>query len=319
MGHAAIESEPMTTVDNTHLSFIVDGYTYPFWDGATLFTSTDGETKIYYIADNGLGMPPVVRYTQRGPQQHGDSDVDFRMEPRIVPYVFGIHAPSLADLETARDLLMWLFRPTNIPFTVQYERSNGSTRQLLAHFNAGMQFASTDRDQGTWFQRFNVDIRAADPTFFDPFEETASFINTYASSGGFIVPVVIPFSIRGDNLGLAKDIYYQGTADVLPVVKIFGPVVSPVLTNATTGAVLSFPDITISGDGYYTIDLRTGYKTVLDQDGVDRTFELTDTSSLDVWNFTVQRLPHHVTFSASYVGVQPEVVRITWNNRYLGV
>lgn len=308
----------MTTTDNTKLSFIIENdIVLPFWDGTILFSSTDGITYLYYIADTGLGMPPVVRLTQRGPFQHGDSDIDYRLEPRVISYIFGIYAPSLADLETARDLLLRLFRPSNTPFIVQYERSNNSMRQLYAHFMGGMQLASSDREQGSWFQRFSIDIRAADPTFFDPFMESVSILNTV--SGGMTIPLSVPVNVRSDAISTTLDIHYIGTADTLPIITLYGPVYKPIITNTVTGAVISFPSTDIQYGDYYQIDLRNGFKTVTDSAGIDHTQELSETSSLEGWAIIVQYLPQRISFSASYVGAQTEIVRIAYNVRYIGL
>lgn len=42
------------------------------------------------IEEDGLGLPEVRRITERGPFQHGDTDLDFRLEPRIINVVCGV-------------------------------------------------------------------------------------------------------------------------------------------------------------------------------------------------------------------------------------
>lgn len=52
-----------------------------------------------------------------------------------------------------------------------------------------------------------------------------------------------------------------------PYITIQGPIASPVLTNATTGAVLDFTGVYIGSSEVYRIDLRTGSKTITNASG----------------------------------------------------
>lgn len=306
----------------TKLYAIINRVMYPLYDGVTLFTSEDGPTKLYYISDSGTGMPDITRITERGPAQHGDTDVDYLIEPRTVSYIFAVHAPTVdvpADLETARELLLRLFRPSNTPITFRYVRSNGTVRDIDCHVASGLKFATTDREPYTWFQRFNIDMRMADPTFYEPFERSVSFMNPVVEGAGLTVPLAVPVSVRSGVVALETDVFYDGSADTMPIVYLYGPMQSPDLVNTTTGKRLYFPDTFIDNGDTYTIDLRQGYKTVVDSSGTDRTAELSDDSSLDGWSLFVSYDPQHLTFNAVYVGIQPQVARIAYNNRYIGI
>jgi hypothetical protein len=90
-------------------------------------------SEIWIEADDGVGMAPLHRLSERGPQQHGVTDRGFRLDPRTISLVFGLYAQTLSDLYNAEDqLLTWLV-PTDSAMSLLYARDNGTNRQIDVH------------------------------------------------------------------------------------------------------------------------------------------------------------------------------------------
>ena len=66
-------------------SYITGGVTYTLNGVNTITTRLGSESFTFsYLGDQGFGLAPLHRITTRGPLQHGDSDIDFRLDPRIL-------------------------------------------------------------------------------------------------------------------------------------------------------------------------------------------------------------------------------------------
>lgn len=79
------------------------------------------------------------------------------------------------------------------------------------------------------------------------------------NGGGFSVPFEIPFSMAGggeDEVTITNN----GNAYAYPTLRIYGPLTNPVVTNETTGDVLSIA--TTIADGNY-LEIDTFYRTAL--------------------------------------------------------
>ena len=108
-----------------------------------------------------------------------------------------------------------------------------------------------------------VQLFAPDPTWTKPGSATAVVVASPGGSG-------------------TVNLVYSGDMPEYPVITLKGALTNPVLTNVTTGEVLTFAG-TISAAQTYTIDLRYGRKTVTRQDGTNKIGELADASDLATW------------------------------------
>lgn len=77
---------------------------------------------------------------------------------------------------------------------------------------------------------------------------------------------------------------YRGDWPEYPVVRIYGPISDPVLTNASTGESLDFTGYTIGSGDYYEVDTRYGYKTARNSGGDNKIGELTSDSDLETFH-----------------------------------
>lgn len=234
------------------LEAIVAGTTYNLNNG----------TPFAYI-DEEDGMAEVRRITERGPQQDGDTDIDQRLEPRTFPLGLIMYSASAAALDDNRDLAYRIFRPSRIPIRLRWTRHNGSVRQLDCHVSGKLLFPLGRR--AGFSQRFVVPLRAADPRYYDPTQQSESFALTVGT--GWTIPWEIPWTIGNATFDVSQSITYAGTWRDYPVITIKGPITDCVIENTLTGDRLDFTGTMIGLDDTYTIDLRFGAKTVVDAAG----------------------------------------------------
>ena len=237
----------------------------------------DLSTLYDYAGHDGLGMAPVHRLTERGPQQHGESDWGFRLDPRIFRLYFGLDGAGISDLYTQRDAILRLFRPDDDALKVKWYLDNGDTRQIDAHYVSDFGLP-TSQKQG-YYQSTAVTLEAPDPTFYDPVEGSV----TFALGGGsdaFDIPLAIPWAIGVSVIDQTRTIDYPGSWWGFPIIKIVGPITDATITNDTTGEELAFTGTTIDAGDYYEIDTRYGYKTVVDSNGDNKIADLTEPNDL---------------------------------------
>ncbi len=234
----------------------------------------------FYEGDDGLGMPDLHRMEDRGPMQHGSSDRGYRLDPRYAAYVFGVIATSKSELWDKRQELLRIFRPTR-QIIMKHVLENGDTRYLDCLFSGSLKMPAQDR-RGGIIQKLSVVLKADDPTMYDPSLNSAIF-NISAGTGEWAVPFAVPFEVGASVINQDLPLQYNGDVATYPMIRIEGPAEDPVLTNETLGLKLDFTGITIAGGTYYDIDLRYGYKTVVDNSGTNKVADLTADSDLATW------------------------------------
>jgi len=261
----------MTIVDTSmQVRYISNGISY-ILNG---FDSISGFT-FNYLGDQGFGLAPMHRITTRGPLQQGDSDIDFRLDPRVLQLPLVV-ANTSSDGKRwyhyqIRERLLEIFQPQysgvlqlivlglNGASAVDYER------RINVNLLGGLSF---DVDPSNYNVRTVVQLRASDPTWYE---------SSYPSGNRFVVNYVT------SNINGSQVINVGGNWWTYPIIRLFGPITNPVITNSTTGQSITFTG-TISAGAYYDIDLEYGKKTVVDNLGVNRISTVSSASAFATWS-----------------------------------
>lgn len=291
------------------LDLIVEGTTYSLDDG----------TYCYFTGDDGTGMAQVKDLAERGPQQHGDSDRGYYMEPRFIRLFLDIEADSFAELYQKRQTLLGLFRPSFRDLKLRYTLDTDFIRQIDCHFIGDMQMPSSD--QRPFAQKLVVGLKANDPTWYDP----TALYSIFQIGGGadtWEVPFEVPFTVGASTIGIGNTINYLGNAPCYPVIRIVGPLEDAIIYNKQLDLSLSFDGTTIAGGDYYEIDLRYGRKTVLDAAGANQIADLTSDS--DLAEFRLAPDPdapdgENTIIVEGTSATTATKVTVTYYNRYVGI
>lgn len=238
--------------------------------------SLDDGTYCWLIGDDGWGMTPLHRLTTRGPQQHGETDEGYLLDPRVGKLILQILGTSRNDLYQKRNTLLNLFSP-QVGGGLALRWTTYDTRQIDVQTVGDMLFGSGEREG--FAQKVGIQLRAPDPSFYDPEAVTVDF-GTSGGGSGFVVPMPVPHSVGASSLSETLPVSYTGTWLAYPFIRITGPITNPVITNETTNEKLDFTGTTITAGTYYDIDTRYGYKTVIDSGGTNRIDKLTADSDL---------------------------------------
>jgi phage-related protein len=252
---------------------MTDTYTITYTARSTTYTlsgldATTGLT-IQYLGDQGFGLAPMHRITTRGPLQDGDSDIYFRLDPRVLQLPLMVVNASSASPRyqhyEIREKLLQIFRPGDDAY-ITVTRTDGTTtktRRINVKVLGGLAF---DVDPNTFHVRTVVQLRASDPTWYDPTTAT--------------------LTINQANIGVNQTITNNGTWNEYPIITITGPITNPVVKHNLTIEELRFTGLTIAAGTTYYIDLRYAYKTVYDgpnQTGNNQISKLDAASNLTTW------------------------------------
>ena len=142
---------------------------------------------------SGLWMAPVRRLTEQGPYQDGDTDRGYRLDPRTATLALNFTATSGSALDTYRDTLLSIFRPsTSTPLKLRLTRDDGAVRQLDCYTVGPVDLPLTKEHKPGNLHRAVVQLRAADPGWYDPTPGTVTVSGTpglaanWYTAGGLI-------------------------------------------------------------------------------------------------------------------------------------
>jgi hypothetical protein len=126
----------------------------------------------------------------------------------------------------------------------------------------------------------------------------------------------VPWTFGGVSIDTELAIDYQGTWLEYPEIVILGPLDDFQIEHMESGDILDFEGASIESNDYYRIDLRYGYKTVLDSTGVNKVAGLTTASDLATWR--LQPGTNTIRFAGMNAGPATRI-SINYYNRYLGI
>lgn len=290
------------------ISAIVNGIEYSLDDGNPYFL----------IGDNGWGMVPILRLEESGPLQHGETDIGFRVQKRTASLALKVIGSSRNDMYAKRAIANSLFAPTLTPIKLRWDFDDIS-KEIEAYVT-GIDSGSEGR---TGFsQNLLINFNCPKGVFYNPVDS----IVTFSLGGGtdsFEIPHAVPHYVGSSSLDLTQTLTNNGDWLSYPYkVRIVGPITNPIITNQSTGKVLSFDGQTINSGEYIELDLRYGYKTVKDQDGLNVIDKLTDSSDLSTFAIESSRAlddgSNLINIVGSSITVSSQVV-FSWNDNYLGI
>jgi hypothetical protein len=272
-----------------------------------------------YLGDLGFGMAPLHRITQRGPLQQGDSDVDFRLDPRVLQLPFIFTANTMAEHYAIRDKVLAIFSPSNVIGTLTITRPDGTQRAIATKILGGL---SLDVDSKSGYGvKTIVQMRADDPTWYNPTQTTIAGTSAIVGTPTPI-PRLYPVTYGASGtINVNTSVTYSGTWNAYPNIVAVGPLNSLIIQNTSTGDIITLT-ANIAAGTTYIFDLRYGFKTVVDQLGANVLANISATSNLATFNLAP--MPQVIgginTISITATGgTSASSVTLTYNDRFIGV
>jgi hypothetical protein len=282
--------EPGGGSSNRLLSGSAGGFlTYITPDGRLYPLHTPHDFGRWVISYSGFGTPPIQYITQRGPFQHGETVKDFFLRPRVIQLLirqgfinrtawWGGRASLLDEIRPNRQLTA----TAAVPGQLRLVQTDGTVRDLNVFISEGPRFEPRIPTQ--WDEHaFQEVLRftAYDPVAFDPAEVTVAFAITLAAH--LVFPITFPIQFGSGLIDDTQNVTYLGTWEEFPIITVVGPIKDFRLDNVTTGEKIEF-SADIDPGRTVTIDLRPGFKTVVDDLGANLIGIVTSDSDLATWH-----------------------------------
>lgn len=271
------------------------------------------------LQEEGFGTPPLEYVVDNAPFQHGDTVRSFRLLPRPVQLVVLHNFRSRTDYWNGRAALLDAIRPnrvTNFNTTgkLLYYLANGAKRQLDVLLDSGPGFAPPEPGWREWSFTEALRFTAHDPAWYDPTQQSISFVGETTPT----FPVIFPVQFR--QFGTVAAVNYNGTWLEFPTFVINGPVTGLRIHNQTTDVRIAL-DYALPAGFSATITLR-GSKTIVRNDGVNLLNFLTEDSDLTTFALSPDPVApsgvNLINISGSDTAAGTSVT-MRWHSRYFGI
>jgi len=264
--------------------------TYEVGDIIHTISDYDGYTGYTFnlLEFNDVGLPPIQRISQKGAFQHGDTNIDYRIQPRTFTIRGLIEADNSFEHMKIRDMLSKMFKVSNTPATLKITSkqqlnelpyTTTTTRRAIdCYVEGGLNFGS-DTSSG-YDVYYEVVLKASNPFWYDPTEKNIAVTNS-VSGNPTDIPALIPREYGSLTLNSTTNITYDGTFLSYPDFVIYGGdggITNLAIYNTTQGTVIRITEIPALAT--YRINLRYGIKTVTDQNGANVTYTVDPASNL---------------------------------------
>lgn len=291
--------------------------TYTFNDEGN-FESGQNYT-VHLTGSLNWGLAPLHRITQRGPFQDGDSDIDFRLDPRVISLPIVVPCSTIEEHLDRRNLILQVFKPGNDTAIFRLNWTSGivtNERSIEVKVVGGL---TMDYDSKDLNVRAVVQLRAADPTWYDTFSDSEVIsANLFGTPTPYPKTYPVPYGSSG--LNKTTVINYVGSWVSYPIIQCIGPATNLTIVDGF-GHVINFID-PIPASNTWTIDLRYAAKTVIDQNGVNKFSSLDINSNLVNWAlYPDPAMPNgtnNIEVSATG-GNSDTLVTLTYYARFIGV
>ncbi len=288
-----------------------NGLVYPFdVPGSRAVLSSEGE-----------GMPPIDYRTQRGPFQHGNTVLDYFLQPRVVQLTIRQWDSYVPIIEQAREILVGTLNPglqaTAYALdegTLRKQLSDGQFRAIDCFILQGPNFQP---HSGGWdIASFTEVLRfqASNPTWYDPTVQTITFDPSTRSE--LVGPITGP--IFSSDIAMASASTYAGTWLSYPTFTLTGPLTGLIITNSTTGDVIEITYLLEDGRTA-VLDLSPGVKTFTLDDGTNLLGYITTESDLTAWSLNpINSGVNNISVVMTGTNSSSRVV-MSYFDRYLGI
>ncbi|CAB4158779.1 Siphovirus-type tail component [uncultured Caudovirales phage] len=276
---------------------------------------------MYVTGAINWGIAPITRITQRGPFQDGDTDIDYRINPRVINLPIVVPSSSYDEMMNNREKVSAMFRPGNDTATIRHTLNENAIPafQIVRCIDVKIAGASMDTSQTDFNVRAVIQLRAADPTWYEPKQNPAQLSSTqYGTPTPY--PKTYPVPYGASSINNNYPLAYYGTAVSYPIIQCIGPLTDLVIADGL-GHQIVFDD-PIPAGAIWLIDLSAGRKTVTDSNGVNKFSSLDISSDLVGWGLYPEStfLGGYQVISVSATGTNSNsMVNMFYNVRYVGI
>jgi hypothetical protein len=293
----------------------------------------------FVLSFTGMGMPPLEYVTQRGPNQHGEDLLSYRLQPRTIQYVYRYNGHcNRTNYWQARSNLVDYLRPNRHTANqrIAYGRlrkvwPDGTTRDIDALIDQGPIFSARNLGQwDEWSFTETLRFRCPETVWYDPDRQDVVWeAEIYAGlifydAANYPGHLVFPDNALFETdfiFSSSTSITYTGTWHSYPIIYITGPINNPIIRNTTFGMKIAL-DYEVANGEQIIINTEYGNKTIVNNASVNLIGALTNDSDLEFY-LAPDPVAADGINTLSVVGSDALAgateVRLTYHTRYIGI
>ena len=217
---------------------------------------------IRLLGYDGTGIVSIDRLSQKRPGQRGSTDLGFAQSDRFLALTWQIIGIGLEHYyNSARSTLLDCFAETEFdPIQLVFDIPGVGKRAIDANLQGQLDFLANDRV--FTLQTVDAQLKANDPRFYEPTQITVDLYPVDGAILGWLMPWPLPWIFGNDVANATTTINYANgdrlAAPEYPVLRVYGPIVDPIITQETTGDTIGFSGLSLGLGEYVTIDLSGG-------------------------------------------------------------
>lgn len=182
-----------------------------------------------YLTSSGFGGGGCDVQTVQAPYQHGATFLAALLVPRSLSLAFMIRAQDTEDLYARRRVITKAFSPAAGEGRLVWIQGERSFSLRCVVGSASPAFPQGRQSAGPTWQTVTVDLTASDPCWFEDAREQ----HLQGLAGGLAFPVAFPAHFAFVSPTVTID--NPGDVESPVTIRVTGPALNPVITNATTG------------------------------------------------------------------------------------
>ncbi|MEU2513784.1 phage tail domain-containing protein [Streptomyces syringium] len=219
----------------------------------------------------GLTMPPVELHADSSPNLHGSIYRSARYAQREVMLPVYLHGIDRRSLRHLRDKLLEALDPANGYCVLTFEESDSRPRYLNCYYKGGVEGDEGEDSAGFRWARYGIQLTAHDPFYYSDSMQVAKWTfgqgEAFLSTGGSFFPLRLE---QGLVSSPELTVHNPGSVEAWPVWELTGPVRS--FTFSLGEKSFSIPSASaeaVPAGRTLTVDTRPGYKTLVDDRGLN--------------------------------------------------
>lgn len=205
------------------------------------------------------------------PMQAGTRVMASIQDPRAIDILLLVKDTTFTALRSRLRLLVSYLNTADADGTLTVMDEGGSSRSVSCRYKGGMEVV----EERTNWAKFAISLYAASPFWMD----ASATSNSYTSGTPALFFPFFPLKVSSSTIFADITVSNSGDVETFPIWTIRGPGSGLVITNNTTGKLLSLT-YSIGVGETVIIDTRAGAKTVLLNDGTNLYSLLSAASSL---------------------------------------
>lgn len=227
--------------------------------GQSYDTNIPGPYGFKVLGYDGLGLMSIRRLSQKAPRQRGVTDLGYSQEARYFGLTLEFRGYNLTHYGSLREQALAMFAPHEYDNITCTFYAFGKARAVDCNLDGDLDFLSSERQYTR--QVVTVSLKADDPRLYHPTRQEVNF-SPLTGNDGWEIPWMIPWFIAEGNANNSTTVTYAegsfAAAPEYPLLRLYGPITDPIITNETTDERISLPGLSFGAGQFVTIDLAGG-------------------------------------------------------------